>query len=65
MFLSALKLNASMYGRLKHMSNVKNLFLLNLIINTVVTDYHQNTMGRPRTFDPTECKHAIRHLNVT
>ena len=27
------------------------------------TDYHQNTMERPRTLDPTECKHAIRHLN--
>ena len=23
-------------------------------------DYHQNTMERPRTFDPTECKHIIR-----
>ena len=29
------------------------------------TDYHQNTMERPRTLDPTECKHAIRHLNGT
>ena len=29
------------------------------------TDYHQNTMEHPRTLDPTECKHAIRHLNGT
>ena len=29
------------------------------------TDYHQNTMERPRTLDPTECIHAIRHLNGT
>ena len=29
------------------------------------TDCHQNTMERPRTLDPTECKHAIRHLNGT
>ena len=29
------------------------------------TDYHQNTMERPRTLYPTECKHAIRHLNGT
>ena len=29
------------------------------------TDYHQNTMERPRTLDPTECKHATRHLNGT
>ena len=29
------------------------------------TDYHQNTMERPRTLDPTDCKHAIRHLNGT
>ena len=28
------------------------------------TDCHQNTMERPRTLDPTECKHAIRHLKV-
>ena len=27
------------------------------------TDYHQNTMERPRTVDFTECKHVIRHLN--
>ena len=26
------------------------------------TDYHQNPMERPRTLDPTEWKHAIRHL---
>ena len=26
------------------------------------TDYHQNTMERPRTLDPTECKQIIRHL---
>ena len=24
-------------------------------------DYNQSTMEHPRTFDPTECKHAIRH----
>ena len=29
------------------------------------TDYHQNTMERPLTLDPTECKHDIRHLNGT
>ena len=29
------------------------------------TDYHQKTMERHRTLDPTECKHAIRHLNGT
>ena len=29
------------------------------------TDYHQNTMKRLRTLDPTERKHAIRHLNQT
>ena len=29
------------------------------------TDYHQNTMERPRTLDPTEWKQAIRHLNGT
>ena len=29
------------------------------------TDYHQNTMERPRTLDPTECKYAIRHLSET
>ena len=29
------------------------------------TDCHQNTMDHPRTFDPTECYHAIRHLNGT
>ena len=29
------------------------------------TDYHQNTMERPRTLGPTECKHAIRLLNGT
>ena len=29
------------------------------------TDYHQHTMERPRTFDPTEFKDAIRHLNGT
>ena len=29
------------------------------------TDYHQNTKKRPRTLDPTECKHAICHLNGT
>ena len=29
------------------------------------TDYHQNTMERPRTLDPTECKHAIRHPTGT
>ena len=28
-------------------------------------DYHQNTMELFRTLDPTECKHAIRHLNGT
>ena len=27
------------------------------------TDYHQITMERPRFLNPTECKHAIRHLN--
>ena len=26
------------------------------------TDYHQNTIERPRTLDPTECKQAIRHM---
>ena len=29
------------------------------------TDYHQNTMKRPHTLGPTECKHAICHLNET
>ena len=29
------------------------------------TDYHRNTMDRPRTLDPTECKHAIRPYNGT
>ena len=29
------------------------------------TEYHQNTMERPRTLDPTESKHFIRHLNGT
>ena len=29
------------------------------------TENHQNTMDCPRTLDPTECKHAIRHLKGT
>ena len=29
------------------------------------TGYHQNTMERPRISDPTECNHAICHLNGT
>ena len=29
------------------------------------TVYNQNTMERPRTLDPKECKHAIRHLDGT
>ena len=29
----------------------------------VRTDYHQNTIERPRTLDTTECKHAIHHPN--
>ena len=29
------------------------------------TDYHMNTMERPFTLDPTECKLAIRNLNGT
>ena len=29
------------------------------------TDYHQNTMERPRSLDPTECKYAIRHQKGT
>ena len=29
------------------------------------TEYHENTMERPRTLDSTEFKHAIRYLNGT
>ena len=29
------------------------------------TDYHENTMGRPRTSGPTEGRHAIGNLNGT
>ena len=67
MFLSVPKLNVSKLGPAKHTLNVKNVCAQSdyKYRRYDRTDYHQNTMERPSTLDPTECKHAIRHLNGT
>ena len=64
-YLSAL--NASKHGPLKLMPNAKTLSAQpdHRYHRLDRTDYHPNTMEHPRILEPTECKHAIRHLNGT
>ena len=59
-FLFVLKLNALKHGPAKLILNAQKLFVHNRRHDR--TDYHQNTIESPRKLDPTECKHAIRHL---
>ena len=68
MFLFALRLNVLKLGPVKLMKKVEKFVCAQSDYKYRRhdrTEYHQNTMERPRNLDPTECKHAIRHLNGT
>ena len=53
-----------MHGPVELRLNVKNLFDYKYRRHGR-TESHQKIMERPRTLDPTDCKHAICHLNGT